>query len=223
MFHEIALRIAPRDVQTAKYRNFRPLGSVMDVFSDRRKRRKWLETVCDLARPDKRAAYRESFTSNTPVTTQQWDVIESLWTQSLWDAWFAIDRGPESKDKDLAIEQLWQDRIESAAGWKDALGTDPRSQVPLCETFIWGYRTLRQIYVVTNQDLTTADLESRKDDIDEGGVMHPRYRLDWENSLGLSAGTLAEIHDPKVALHPRFDLPVTGAMFTEVASVLEVA
>ena len=223
MFHEIALRIAPRDVQTAKYRSFRPVGSVVTAWSDRRKRRKWLEIVCDLARPDKREAYRERFAANTSVTAQQWGVIESLWTQSLWGEWLDLDRGPESKDKDIAIEQLWQERIESAPGWKSDLGFDVRGQVPLCEAVLWGRLDVLDLFIVTNQDLPTAEFEGLKDDVDEAGVQYPRYLLDWESSLSLSAGTLAEIRDTKVALYPRFDRPVAGALFTEVASVLEVA
>jgi hypothetical protein len=215
VLHEIALRTTVRDRQGPKYRTYRPVGSIASVWSERRKKRKWCEIVCDLAAPYKRDGVGERLKQNLGWTDQQWDAAVGAWTADLWEEWFEASRQMAPQDKPFG--DLWA-KIVGVAGWSDALGNDPHNDVPLHDTVLWSPADRRGLFVIAQDTLSSDDVEAKKGDDEpaetaKSGVITPRLKVDWETRLGLSGGTLAEIRNPGRECHPRFNYPVAEGLF----------
>ena len=199
----------------------------MSVWSARRKLRKWLEIVCDLAQPRKREHFAARISGQVIITLQQWEVILRLWTPVLFYQWLTINTMPESADKWQAIGELWDAEIINVPGWADDLGRDVTGQVPLYESAPWTDSDRRLLVLVTNDDCTSLQIEAFSEGIesdvtDQMQLRRPRYRLDWETRLGLSERTLGDIRNFDAIVHPRFDRPVAVGLFTEDTLPAEV-
>ena len=227
---ELALRTTERYCEKTKYTSWRPVGSVIVAITRQRLRRKWLEIVCDLMRPDKRENYR-----NIPGYNR----LCEAWSQELWDEWFELNRptkeyplGPLLQDESCA-QKMWNERVVPL-GLPSDLPFAPEADLRVCDTWLWSERERRNYFIVVNEDASDDEVKTWADhvewDVDadaewqtdtEGKPTNPGHRLlirprmcvRYQTDLGLSDKTRARIADKNQVVHPRFDKPVAAAYF----------
>jgi hypothetical protein len=224
---EFALRIVPEIVRKEKYDEISPAGAVLSGFSDRLIRRKWVEMVCDLARPaltykgkrlpSKREKFFAGMVANCGWTQARCDAVAALWSESLWRRWMETEHN--SPDVDTAKAQLWDGDIASASGWVAAVGKEPHGVEGAVNCVPWSLDNLKRFYMVAGDGLNDTEAESlhgkKLDVVDFREALMPRHVINWEVALGLTEQAKAEIRDPSIAVHPRFDRKVVRGQIRE--------
>lgn len=209
--HEISLRITALDNTKAKYRSYRPVGSVISAVSRWRKRDKWLEILCDLTSPSKRDNVWNRFVLNGyPVTVNMWNAACSVWSESLWNQWREYYSLPslsiiERAAKIAAMSDLWTYYKSEAVGVVDEFGLEPHGIKNLVDTWLWSPKDKKDSFIIVNDDATYEDIENINGFNYLDGEIIPKTMFDWENDLGLSEDSKALIRDVNVTVNPRFD------------------
>lgn len=202
---EILLRTTEFRNQKPTYLSWRPVGSVIEVIDSLRLRYKWIEIVCDLARPEKRKMY-------TAIPGYQY--LCDHWSKELWDAWWQADRQNAFSDQDFA-NGFWEENID--AQLIGLLGKDPRGEVNLTDTWLWSEYERKNWFIVVNNDEEDATKvrawKGRQETWDnEKLIIHPKTRIDYETNLSLSAESLSSINDKNIVVHPKFSSPVAKSV-----------
>lgn len=200
-----------------------PEGSFISAWSRRRKIRKWVEIVCDLASPTKRGSFGPGLIENTEWTLAQWDAVCGLWTPALREEWVTIERNEDNATRTALLADFWG-RIRATSGWLDAIGTDPGGTAPLCDVVPWSKYDKRGYLIIANNDLTDdeADVAQGIESEDVSptlSIKRTKYRINWREELGLTAGQIAAISDPTITVHPRYDRPIARSLIQAVRSV----
>ena len=189
-----------------------PRGSVLCAISPHRLRKKWLEIVCDLARPDKRhiEAYQR---------ISGYNYICDHWTQELWNVWFHVGRstkqyphGGELFNIESKAQELWDSYID--AQLPGLIGKDPRGEVNAVDTYPWGVRDYKDGLIIVVNDETDHKIIKGWEKIDVADHdnkrrFKPCKRIDYETKLGLSQGTLADIYNYDKPFYPKFSNPIS--------------
>ena len=159
---ELALRTTERYCEKAKYVSWRPVGSVIVAINRQRLRRKWLEIVCDLVRPSKRDQFKG---------IPGWKRLCEVWTQELWDEWFALNRptkehplGPLLQDTACA-QKMWDERIVPL-GLPDDLPFAPEADLRVSETWLWGEGERKNYFIVVNEDAPDIEVKGWADHVE---------------------------------------------------------
>ena len=211
---EIALRTSERRLQKEKYLALRPKGSAMICLSDSAIRRKWLEIVCDLVSPAKRAHY---------ATITGYARLCEAWSPALREAWLEAGRPtaqyPHGRlmQDDTFPQALW-DTLVKPLGIEKDLPLAPESDVRTCDAWGWSDHERKTYYIVTNTDANDATVTgwNGHDEITDaklGLVLISRKVVDYETALALDGAKLADIADPAKIVQPDFAAPVALAKF----------
>ena len=160
---EIALRTTEflnNDPRKA-YIAYRPVGSVVVAMSAARIRRKWLEILCDLMAPSKRDSY---------VTLPGFNTMKEMWSHELLGKWVEFYRDQRNKFNEVADAKFWTEVIEPIGLLPD-LPKDPLGLRPVYETWLWSDHERKTLFIITNDDASTATVESwnGRDALDEDG------------------------------------------------------
>ena len=206
---EIALRTQPYEAVKAKYTCRKPRGAVVTGCTRAKIVAKWVEIVGDLLAPHKREQFRGFAYYNH---------IVSVWRPAWRDSWMAVDRLP------TGTNEIHKDFARWLGAWKeitadgtllDALPRDPRGDVHVTDTWVWGSQERMLFFVVSvaSEDVHLLD----NDEYEHGGTLYcgPRWRLDYEADLGLSAEDRNAIDDPARVFHPRLNHPVSRSLFRD--------
>ena len=214
---EIALRTQPYEAIKAKYVCRRPRGAVVTGCTTAKIVAKWVEIVGDLMAPYKREQFRRF-----PYYQQ----IVAIWRPAWRDSWLAVDRLPSGTN------EVHKDFVKWLGAWKEitadgvlleALPLDPRGDVHVTDTWVWGAMERKLFFVVgvASEDVHLLD----NDEYEHEGTLYrgPRWRLDYEAELGLGAEDRNAINDPARVFHPRLNHPVSRSLFRDQRDGLTAA
>jgi len=212
---EVALNLTPHDLRKGTYRFVCPEGAVIEAITDERRRRKWIEIICDLSSPRKRDHYRR---------IPGWKRICEAWSPQLRTAWMDLERG-KHRLAGWSDAEFWAHHIEPLgllADLPQAPGTDRR----VYETWLWSQHERKVFFIVVNDDEPDVEIWRRKrmtGAAEEGNmVIRPGRVLNFRTDIGLSLDTVAKILDPARLVHPRFDKPVGRDTFKD-ATLIDMA
>lgn len=220
--HELALYINDRKADKEKYSIEFKSGTVVDIVTDFKKLDLWLQIICEFPRPEKRVKVGQGFRTNRGWSPHVWDTIVEGWTPFILKTYQDYDRLPmgnglEKINKRAVANQIWNEYIANHGGFLDAIGNDVTGRVNLTESWPWSPVERQNMFIITNNDGSEngeTDIKKKAVRIKENDALgKPIYKMNeilmWKTDIGLSPGTIADIENPSVQVHPRFDKPVS--------------
>lgn len=213
----------------------RPSGSVIVAISMAMKRRKWMEILADLADPRPRRNQNGRVLPSKRSTHEaglklvmgeaRWKLVCERWSPALWDRWHTLMRIQEDEQhlKEVGMELFWQDEVERVSGFRDVMGRDETNTADLLDTWLWTPRGKREAFIVANVDMDGKEAEALQGwvdvDVRSQRFTLPAARLPWEDVLGLTQLERDRIRSRNYVIHPRYDRPVSRALFESAAQM----
>jgi len=201
---EVSLRTRELYNKKEKYIAWKPIGSVVSVINYRRMRLKWIEIICDLARPEKRASY-EGFPG--------WTYICQHWSRDKWEAWREEDVG---KTLIKNMDTFWKTYCEESL--ISALGKDPRGQKNLTDTWLWSEHERKIFFIVVNEDevdeVKVDNWQGVAEQFQNGDLfITKKTRVKFQTDIpSISDKTQDDIMNPDIVIHPKFDSPISKTL-----------
>lgn len=162
-----------------------------------------------------------------------WQALCDAWEPQMQATWLdwgkptaEYPHGRLLQDR-TAAQELW-DSLIVPTGVVSALPTAPEATVKVCDTWLWSEQERKDFYITVNTDEDDATAEGwgrQKERLlfklalpsipyvlevedplpaDTYRVLAPAKVIDYETTLGLDAGMLADIADPEKIVHPDF-------------------
>lgn len=215
---EIALSTVEFFNQKEKYAAWRPVGSVVVAMSDDRIKRKWIEIICDFPSAAKRASYDGLIPG--------FDKVLAAWSPTLLGEWVEHYRQQRNQFNKPADDAFWTEKIAPLHLLED-MPKDPLGLRPVYETWVWSEHERKSLYIVTASESTSTvegwngrvALDKDGNEITWAGdpptpsapvvSIVPRRRVNYKTDItGITSGELADVANPDVVVHPRFDKPI---------------
>ncbi len=187
---------------TCTYR--RPRGSIIVAIPQHNIRRKWVEICGRLLSPENRDNFK-----NIIIYRQ----ITGAWKKSWEDASIAMFR------KEITADQAWDAIVSDNF---PNLGTDPRGDVPLTDTWLWSDWERRNFYLgkVDREDQSLANKILYKHN--EGIAIGPSHIVDYRRNPLLSQGDIAKIENVNEKIDPNFKRVWSGEWIVPTCDIGDI-
>lgn len=198
---ELAVWTQPDRIEKRNGSTYRKLrGAVVVGITSQKIRAKWVELVADLIRPERRGGAYDF----GPMTTS----LQKAWSSDWYDAFRSMERG------DITPDQAWA----AMSGKLPELGKDPRGEVPITDTWLWGAGE-RKLFYLCKVDLEDEGVAQKIDYMRAGQPCNGYANtVDYANSLGMGAGDVLDIDNPNVVVQPKLNVTLAASKVVAVAA-----